>query len=175
MLNRITPKVDFREITNDRIFFCIFLKWYCLYKQYHLRKIRKEIRSLVISLKSTLGVILFNTVTRQVEVAIQSRLLSIKKRHQKKINNLRNNKRNCNTVADTPQLVRNTVYNFSLYILSHDKELALMYGMDQHIPNHLRSNAIKTESELFYQQLLKNIEHLPENTISQIKKITTNL
>ena len=133
------------------MFFCIFLKWYCLYKQYRLRKIWKDIQSLVISLKSTLGVILFNTTTHQVEVAIQSHLLSIKKRHQKKINNLRNNKRNYNTVADTPQLVRNTVYDFSLYILSHDEELAVMYGMDQHIPNHLRSNAIKTEFKLFYQ------------------------
>ena len=41
-----------------------------------------------------------------------------------------------------------------------------MYGMDQH---HLRSNAIKTEFYLFYQGLFNNIDHLPENTISQIK------
>ena len=44
-----------------------------------------------------------------------------------------------------------------------------MYGMDQHIQNHLRSNATKTEFELFYQGLLKNLEHLPENTIRQTK------
>ena len=44
-----------------------------------------------------------------------------------------------------------------------------MYGMDQHIPNHLGSNVIKIEFELFYPGLLKNIEQLPENTISQIK------
>ena len=87
-------------------------------KQHHIRKIRKDIRSLAMSLKSTLGVFLFNTVTRQAEVAIRSRLLSIKKKHHKKINNLRNNKRN---------------YNYN------------------------------------YQGLLKNIEHLPENTIGQIK------
>ena len=72
------------------------------------------------SLKSTLGVFLFNTITRQAEVAIRSRLLSIKKKHHKKISNLRNNKRNYN-------------YNYN------------------------------------YQGLLKNIEHLPENTIGQIK------
>ena len=125
------------------------------YKQYHLRKIQKDIRSLAISLKSTFGIILFNMVTRQREVAIQSHLLSIKKRHIKNINNLRNNKRNYNTVADTPQLIRNTIHNFSSYILSRDEELALMYGMDQNIPSHLRSNAIKTEFELFYQGLLK--------------------
>ena len=41
-----------------------------------------------------------------------------------------------------------------------------MYGMDQH---HLRSNAIKTEFDLFYQGLFNNIDHLPENTISHIK------
>ena len=49
-------------------------------KQYHLRKIRKDIRSLAVSLKSTLVVILFNTVTHQAEVAIRSRLYSIKKK-----------------------------------------------------------------------------------------------
>ena len=89
-------------------------------KQHHIRKIRKNIRSLKMSLKSTLGVFLFNTVIHQAEVAIRSRLLSIKKRHHKKINKLRNNKRNYN-------------YNYN------------------------------------YQGLLKNIEHLPENTIGQIK------
>ena len=125
------------------------------HKQYHLRKIQKDVRSLAISQKSTFGVILFNMVTHQLEVAIQSHLLSIKKRHIKNINNLRNNKRNYNTVADTPQLIRNTIHNFSSYILSRDEELALMYGMDQNIPSHLRSNAIKTEFELFYQGLLK--------------------
>ena len=79
-------------------------------KQKHLRKIRKDIRSLAITVKSTLGVILFDTVTHQVEAAIRSRLLSINKRHHKKINNLRNNKRNYNTVADTPQLIKNTIH-----------------------------------------------------------------
>ena len=61
-------------------------------KQYPLRKIQKDIQSLAISLKSTLGVTLFSVVTHQVEVVIRSRLLSIKKKHHKKINNLRNNK-----------------------------------------------------------------------------------
>ena len=35
-------------------------------KQSHLRKIRNDIRSLAITLKSTFGVVLFNTVTHQV-------------------------------------------------------------------------------------------------------------
>ena len=85
------------------------------------------------------------------------------------MSNLRINKRNYNTVADIPQLIRNTIHNFSSYILSRDEELTLTYGLDQHMLSHLKSNAIKTELELFYQGLLKNIEHLPENTISQVK------
>ena len=112
---------------------------------------------------------MFNTVTHQVKVAIRSHLLLIDKRHHKKINSLRNNKRNYNTVADTPQLTRNAIHNFSSYILPRDEELALMSGLDQHVPNYLRSRAIKTEFELFYQRLLKNIVHLPDITISQIK------
>ena len=53
--------------------------------------------------------------------------------------------------------------------MSGDEKLALMSVLNHHIPNHLRSNAIKTEFKLFYQGLLKNIEHLPENIMSKIK------
>ena len=78
-------------------------------------------------------------------------------------------KHNLYQVSDPSRLIRNTIHNFFSYILSSDEHLALMYGMDQHIPNHLGSNVIKIEFELFYPGLLKNIEQLPENTISQIK------
>ena len=69
-------------------------------KQNHTNKIRKDIRWLETSLKSTLGVFLYNALIHQVEVAIRSRLLSIKKGHHKKINSLRNNKINYDTAAD---------------------------------------------------------------------------
>ena len=58
-------------------------------KHYQLRKIQKEIRSIVISLKWLLGLLLFNTVIHQVEVVIRSRLAAIKKMHEKKLFNLR--------------------------------------------------------------------------------------
>ena len=58
-------------------------------KHYQLRKIQKEIRSIVISLKWLLGLLLFNTVIHQVEVVIPSRLAAIKKMHEKKLFNLR--------------------------------------------------------------------------------------
>ena len=49
-------------------------------KHYQIRKIQKEIRSIPISLKSSLGLILFNAVIH--------RLVAIKKRHEKKLFNL---------------------------------------------------------------------------------------
>ena len=52
------------------------------------------------------------------------------KKHHKKINNLRSNKRNYNIVADTTQLIKNTIHNFSSHILSRDEELSLMYELD---------------------------------------------
>ena len=50
-------------------------------KHYQILKIRKEIRSIAISLKSLLGLILLNAVIHQVEVLILSRLTAIKKRY----------------------------------------------------------------------------------------------
>ena len=50
-------------------------------KHYQILKIRKEIRSIAISLKSFLGLILLNAVIHQVEVLILSRLTAIKKRY----------------------------------------------------------------------------------------------
>ena len=42
--------------------------------------------------------------------------------------------------------MRNIVRNFPSYILPRDENISyLMCGIDQHIPNHLRSSAIKTE------------------------------
>ena len=43
--------------------------------------------------------------------------------------------------------------------------------MEQHIPVKLNKHTIKTEFEVFYQSLLKNISHIPENDISLIKTI----
>ena len=50
-------------------------------KHYQILKIRKELRSIAISLKSLLDLILLNAVIHQVEVLILSRLTAIKKRY----------------------------------------------------------------------------------------------
>ena len=97
-------------------------------KHYQLRKIQKEMRSIVISLKWLLGLLLFNTVIHQVEVTIRSRLAAIKKRHEKKLFNLR--QQNVN-ISDSAVVTNQLIRNFPSYNLSCEEELAPCYGLDQ--------------------------------------------
>ena len=46
--------------------------------------------------------------------------------------------------------MKNTVHNLSSYVGSSNKELALAYGVEQHIPVKLNKHRIKTEIEVFY-------------------------
>ena len=124
-------------------------------KHYQIRKMRREIRSIAISLKSLLGLILFNAIIHQVEVVIGSRLAAIKKSNEKKLLNLRQQNVNARDSAVTKQII----HNFSSYNLSRDKELALCYGLDQHIPNNSTRNTIKTEFKLFCQGLKKHFTY----------------
>ena len=110
-------------------------------------------RSIAIFLKSLLGLILFKAVIHQVEVVIRSRLAAIKKRHEKKLLNLR--RQNVN-ISNSPVVTKQIIRSFSLYNLSCDEELALGYGLDQHIPNNSTRNTIKTEFELFLLRTAKN-------------------
>ena len=127
-------------------------------KHYQIRKIRMEIRSIAISLKLSIRLILFNAVIHLVEVAIQSTLAVIQKRKENKLFNLRQQSVN---VSDSAVVTKQIINNSSSYNLSRDEELALCYGLDQHIPNNSTRNTIKTEFELFCQGLLKNISHMP--------------
>ena len=61
------------------------------------------------------------------------------------------------------------VYNFSSYVLTEEEMIALVYGLDHHIPTNINKDAIFTESEQFFQNLLRDISHIPENELSRIK------
>ena len=65
--------------------------------------------------------------------------------------------------------MKNTVHNFSSYQLSTDEYTASLYGLDHHIPTRLNNNRIHTEFKQFYQGILKDISHLPENYLSSLK------
>ena len=47
--------------------------------------------------------------------------------------------------------------------------MALNYVLYQHIQNTVSYNPIKTEFELFYQNILRDISHIPEQTLAHVK------
>ena len=67
------------------------------------------------------------------------------------------------------QVSKNTIHNFLLYTLSDDEIMALNYELDQHIPYTVNYNSINTEFEVFYQNILRNISHIPEQNLAHVK------
>ena len=126
----------------------------------------KEIRSIAISLKSSLGLILFDAFMHQVEVGKRSRLAANKKRHEKKLFSLRRQNVNVN---DSPVFTKQTIHIFSSYILSNGKEFSLYYGLDQHIPNNSRRNTIKHNSNFFAKGCSKTFHIYQKNKLVQEK------
>ena len=54
-------------------------------KHYEMRKLRKQIRDVIIELKSSLRIVLFHTVISQVGIAAKSKIKCIKSRHENKL------------------------------------------------------------------------------------------
>ena len=50
-----------------------------------------------------------------------------------------------------------------------DELTALLYGLDHHISSMFNPNRIYTEFEQFYQSLLKDISHVPDEDLSHLK------
>ena len=71
--------------------------------------------------------------------------------------------------------IKHTVHNFSSYALSDKEYKALSFGLDHHIPTSSNYNAAETEFELFDQNILSNILHIPENELTQLKSKLQNV
>ena len=54
-------------------------------KHHEMRKLPKQIRDLIIELKSSLRLVLFHAVIHQVGIAVKSKIKCIKSRHEKKL------------------------------------------------------------------------------------------
>ena len=65
--------------------------------------------------------------------------------------------------------MKSIAHNYSSYVLSKDEELALSYGLENHIPTKTSRIEINTEFEQFYQRLLHDISHIPEEDLAHIK------
>ena len=133
-------------------------------KHHKKKKLKKDIVLISNQLKTGLGVLLLH----QVNIAVRSRYKGVSIRHQKKIVNLIKNQKN-NYESNKPSLMKHMVHNFSSYALTEDEMNALAYRLDHHIPTNINKNAIFTEFEQFFQNLLRDISHIPENELSRIK------
>ena len=96
------------------------------------------------------------------------------KRHETKLIHLRRQQHK-STFRITTTYVKNTVLNFSLYQLFNDELTALSYGLDHRIPSKVNRNRIYTEFQQFYQSLLKDISHVPDEDLSRLKTKLRNM
>ena len=123
------------------------------------KKTKKELRSISVNLRTT-DLILFDAIIKKTNVPVKSRIKAIKYRHEKKLNNLRKLQQNYVNTKTKQRPVKQIIHNFSSYVLSHDEEIALSYGLDQHVPSNLNKIDIEAEFEQFYHGLLKDISNI---------------
>ena len=62
-----------------------------------------------------------------------------------------------------------SLLNKTEYQLSTEEYTALSYGLDHHISTSLNNNRIHTEFKQFYQDILRDISHIPEKYLSSLK------
>ena len=90
-------------------------------KHHEMRNLRKQIRIVIIELKSSYSLVLFHAVIHQARITVKSKIKSIKFRHEKKLDKFcqRQLKLYRN---DFRHYIKNTIHNFSFYILSSNEE-----------------------------------------------------
>ena len=65
--------------------------------------------------------------------------------------------------------IKHIVHYFSNCVLSDEEYKVLYYRLDHHISSASFYNAFNTKFELFYQNLLTNISHIPNNRLFLLK------
>ena len=65
--------------------------------------------------------------------------------------------------------MKSIVHKYSSYVISKDKEIALSYDLEKHIPTKTSRIVINTEFEEFCQRILHHISHIPEKDLVHIK------
>ena len=138
-------------------------------KHHEKKKLKKELRILNNQLKTSLNIMLYNTLMDQVNIAIKSPFKSIRLRHNKRLIKFRKSQQKYNKSTTQTELVRNIVHNFLSYALSQKELNALSFGLDHHIPTKSNRNAVPAEFKHFSQNLLKDISNIPESKLAKIK------
>ena len=115
-------------------------------KHHEKRKLRKEICSIGIKPKPTLGLTSFNALLHQLHIVVKKqtevRYLPPSKEIIYFTNKQKQRVSDVNHIRD--EHMKNIVHNYSSYELSKDEELALSYGLENHIPTKTSHIAINT-------------------------------
>ena len=124
-------------------------------KKSEVKKVKKEIRSLDFSLRTSLNVIFYIYIVHQINIATKIKFKVVSKRHLKKLDKFRKRKGLMRNETKSSMYIKHTVHSFSSYALSSEEYKAFSYGLDHHIPTSRNYNADETEFELlskiFYQ------------------------
>ena len=137
-------------------------------KHHKKKKLKQEIKALSTQLKIALPMLVDTTLLHQINIAVKSRIKLIAKHHEKKLSKFRKRQQKSD-IKNRIQVSKNTIHNFLSYTLSDDEIMALNYGLDQHIPYTVNYNSISTEFELFYQNILRDNSHIPEQNLAHAK------
>ena len=138
-------------------------------KHFEKKKLKKDMKRIGIQLKDSLGLILYNALIYHINKAVNSRLKVISLRHNNKLIRLLE-QQNKQRKDEQKKLHQQIVHKYSTYnTLSDEQYETLSSGLDTHIPVKVNKNATYTESDIFFQRLLKDISNIPENELRQIK------
>ena len=91
-------------------------------------------------------------------------------RHGKNLHNLKLKQETTNYVNERKQsCIKHTVHYFSSYVMSNEEYTTLPFGLDHHIPTKSKDVAIEAQFKQFYQGLLRNLSHMPDNELTSLK------
>ena len=140
-------------------------------KHLEREKLEREMIKICHQMKEDIDLILFKTVNYYLNKVVAKTLIKLKRRHEKKLVNLRQHKRKPYGESNT-LFICNIVHNYSSYNLSIQEDKVLSFGLDQHIPTTLNRNNLHTEFECFYQNITNDILHLSEDDVIKLKNET---
>ena len=123
------------------------------------KKLLAELSRLQDELYPNIGYICRVKLNSVIQQTIKGKRKNWTRIHDKKLHKL-TEKWKENTSNNGKENPATIIYNYSSYVLSNEEEKALEYGLDTHIPGMIDKNRVKTEFEAFYEDVLKQTNHL---------------
>ena len=132
------------------------------------RILLKEIRVLSNQLRLTLSTIEFNALQYRLTKQLTEKRKYVAGKLQQKLKKLYTEK-STETLDKSFKYIKQVVHNFSNYQLTPEENIALSFGLDQHIPTKINKLNLRADFESFYQNLLKNISPMTDEDKQRIK------